>query len=277
MSAFSKCVVCTDPETPTNPIYFCIKCEINVHMLCYGIDIDDCLDSWWCSPCNVGQCNPSCELCFKKGGALKKSSCGKWVHVICALFTEGVEFKDKAVMEPINISKIPEINRNKTCIFCSEAIGQCCKCNQPNCDKWLHITCGQKNNCLREINEKRNKLSFRAYCSEHKPVDETSRRISSTFVRDRLSGECLQLQMLQSYDDTLFGDINNLNNAANALGNASDSNELINQSTSKYVVENTNEANNDSDEAGGNASDQVDGNSSSNICLQFKQCQRKCQ
>lgn len=222
MSAFSKCVVCTDPETSNNQIFCCSDCEISVHKLCYGI-IDECIDPWWCSPCNMNQHEPCCELCLKTGGALKKTTCGKWVHVICALFTVGVKFQNKTLMEPVNISKIPTTNRNKKCMFCSKAHGVSCKCTQTNCDGWLHITCAQKANCLKEVNEKNNKIAFRAYCVEHKPVDDSFRRLSSIFVRESLSAEREQYQLGRESDDCAY-DVNDVNDTLDAI-NTSEINE----------------------------------------------------
>lgn len=225
MSAFSKCNVCTDPEASDNCIFVCCVCGIGVHKLCYGID-DDCMDPWWCSPCAIDKYEPFCELCQQKGGALKKTTCGKWIHVICALFTIGVEFQNTNLMEPVNISKIPVTNRNKKCVFCSETYGICCKCTQPNCDKWLHVTCGQKGNCLKEVTAKKNKIAFRAFCIEHKPVDEASRRLSSAFVQGILSEEGQQHQIHQSGDDFPPIDANQLNDFLDTI-NASDSDEAI--------------------------------------------------
>lgn len=50
----------------------------------------------------------------------------------------------------------------------------------------MHITCAQKNKCLKEqIDKKTDTIKYRAYCIDHKPRD-ASRRISSQFVRGRV-------------------------------------------------------------------------------------------
>lgn len=182
----SKCCVCTEPETLNNLVFNCSNCDIDVHQLCYGIDSGD-EHPWLCSPCLSNCCSPICELCLTSGGALKKTtSMGKWVHVVCALFTEGVKFEDNNQMEPVNISKIPDIYHNKKCVFCSKILGICCECTRPNCQNWLHITCAQKSNCLVEVAEKDDKIKFESYCPQHKPVDGATRRISSNFVREQI-------------------------------------------------------------------------------------------
>lgn len=184
----SKCSVCSDPETSDNAVFYCLNCEVGVHKLCYGIDNDEAA-MWLCSPCTSNGPSPICELCLTTEGAFKKTTSeGKWVHVICALFTEGVKFENKNLMEPVNISKIPEINRNQKCVFCKKTLGICCECTQPDCGFWLHITCAQKANCLLEVVGKNDKIQFQSFCKQHKPVDDStaSRRISSNFVREQV-------------------------------------------------------------------------------------------
>lgn len=155
-----------------------------MHVLCYGIKppAQKLIEPWWCSPCSAEFFEPVCELCLQKGGALKKTTCQKWVHVICALFTEGAIFSNKIRMEPIKIGGIPN-NREEKCVFCRQINGSC-KCFQSDCKKRFHVTCAQRNNCLKECtNEKNNKIEFQAYCHQHKP--QSSRRISSIFVAEK--------------------------------------------------------------------------------------------
>lgn len=192
-----SCVVCdgNDLATSENPIFVCEDCGIDVHKLCYGITAQSGnIDPWWCSPCGLGHRRAVCQLCLQNGGALKQTTCGHWVHVICALFTDGTIFTNKKRMEPVNISNIPQENHGQNCIFCSEVRGICGKCSAPNCSLFLHITCGQKQKCLKEkTNAKNTKIIFEAYCHQHNP--KSSHRLSSVFVvetlaaKDDLSGQ----------------------------------------------------------------------------------------
>lgn len=119
-----------------------------------------------------------CQLCLKKGDALKPTDCNKWVHVICALFTSGVKFLDESAMEPIDISNYPDSKRNKMCSFCYSSQGFCSTCSAKKCKNRLHITCAQKNETLKEVVDPDSlQIKFHAYCEYHKPKN-SSRRLS---------------------------------------------------------------------------------------------------
>lgn len=157
MNAFSKCSVCVDPESSENPIFVCVSCKLNVHAFCYGIDAEEESGSnWTCSPCKEGVVGTiRCEFCPKTCGAFKKTSRGKWIHVICALFTDGVKIEDDNSMEPVKISQVSRTKRNKICAFCSSKQGVCSLCSKSKCEHRIHITCAQANNCLEEVVSKR--------------------------------------------------------------------------------------------------------------------------
>lgn len=180
MNPSKDCSVCTDLETPENCILTCTGCGIKVHMLCYGVERFK--ENWKCSPCSRGKKNRSCKLCLENGEAMKPTVCGNWVHVICALFTDGVIIVDVNRMDPVDISQVSKSKLNKTCSFCEKTQGFCCLCAQYKCNNRLHITCAKKSDCLIEkINPKDQTIKFRAYCREHKPTS-SSRRISTQFV-----------------------------------------------------------------------------------------------
>lgn len=178
-----NCSLCTDPEMDDNLIHTCQKCSVSVHALCYGIE--DPGSKWLCSLCqkNISG-SVKCALCHQKDGAFKPTTCGKWVHAVCALFTEGVYFKDNQKMEPVNIRQVPAINFGQKCAFCTHKYGACGNCSKDGCKNHIHVTCAQKKNCLEEITNVSDNLSlkFRAYCLQHKP--KNSKRLSFGFVRE---------------------------------------------------------------------------------------------
>lgn len=175
-----QCILCTDAETFENPVLNCIGCNLKVHVLCYGVESLEPI--WKCSPCQSNKLQPVCKLCMQDGGALKKTTCDGWVHVLCGLFTEGCHFMDVNQMEPVDITRISNSKRNKKCSFCEKDTGFSPLCARSKCKNRLHISCAQKSDCLKEEKDKYDKLKFRAYCLEHKPAS-TSRRISSQFLR----------------------------------------------------------------------------------------------
>lgn len=48
------------------------------------------------------------NLCKNRQKQARAHSSGKWVHVICALFTTGVQLKNNNTMEPVDISEAME-------------------------------------------------------------------------------------------------------------------------------------------------------------------------
>lgn len=179
-STVDRCSLCTESETFENPVLNCDSCNLKVHVLCYGAEYLEGV--WKCSPCQSNELKVECKLCIQVGGALKKTTCGGWVHVLCGLFTEGCRFMDVNQMEPVDISRVSNSKRNKKCSFCGNKTGFSPLCQKSKCKNRLHISCAHKSGCLKEEKDNYDKLKFRAYCIDHKP-NSSSRRISSEFVR----------------------------------------------------------------------------------------------
>lgn len=187
MSSKSGCCVCDDPASNDNPILTCEGCAIRVHMNCYGSEQQ--IEQWKCSPCRLEKTRfIRCRLCLSKGGAMKQTLCQNWVHIICALFTGGVRFADVDTMEPIDISTVSSTKRNKRCSFCFSSQGFANLCSKSKCPERLHITCAQKENCLKEVvNPTDDTIKFRAYCKNHKPQPiDSGRRLSAESIKGAL-------------------------------------------------------------------------------------------
>ncbi|KAF1374424.1 hypothetical protein PFLUV_G00228950 [Perca fluviatilis] len=115
------CDVCRSPDgEDNNEMVFCDKCNICVHQACYGIQKVP-KGSWLCRICALGIL-PKCQLCPKKGGAMKPTRSGtKWVHVSCALWIPEVSIGNPEKMEPItNVSHIPSNRWALICCLCKE-------------------------------------------------------------------------------------------------------------------------------------------------------------
>lgn len=184
MSSKNQCSLCDDEGSAGNPIKKCIQCGIQVHVCCYGIISET--SRWKCSPCQLKVTkHAKCQLCSQKKGPMKRTKCGKWVHVICALFTEGTTFCDENKMEPVDISKVSGSKRNKLCVFCGGKQGFGSICSMKGCKHHFHITCAQKKGSLKEeSNSEDDKLKFQAYCNEHIQPSDSMRRLSAEWMKN---------------------------------------------------------------------------------------------
>lgn len=190
MDSIAKCLLCSESETCENRIANCNGCGLNVHVLCYDIkNADVGMKNWKCSPCQRGILESIiCELCGETNGAFKQSVCGKWVHIICALFTDGVHFTDSNTirMESINLSKMMNSKPQQTCVFCSKSVGFCSLCSEFSCNHAIHITCAQANDCLQAITtDKNDPIKLCAFCMDHKPNDSLY-RLTSVCIQEAL-------------------------------------------------------------------------------------------
>ncbi|XP_019955315.2 protein Jade-1 isoform X3 [Paralichthys olivaceus] len=172
------CDVCRSPDgEDNNEMVFCDKCNICVHQACYGIQKVP-KGSWLCRICALGIL-PKCQLCPKKGGAMKPTRSGtKWVHVSCALWIPEVSIGNPEKMEPItNVSHIPSNRWALICCLCKEKRGACIQCSAKNCRTAFHVTCGlhaslQMNTILTEDDE----VKFKSYCPKHSGIEGVESR-----------------------------------------------------------------------------------------------------
>ncbi|KAM9355518.1 protein Jade-1 isoform 2-T2 [Pholidichthys leucotaenia] len=172
------CDVCQSPDgEDNNEMVFCDKCNICVHQACYGIQKVP-KGSWLCRICALGIL-PKCQLCPKKGGAMKPTRSGtKWVHVSCALWIPEVSIGNPEKMEPItNVSHIPSNRWALICCLCKEKTGACIQCSAKNCRTAFHVTCGlhaslEMNTFLTEDDE----VKFKSYCPKHSGLEGAKSR-----------------------------------------------------------------------------------------------------
>uniref|UniRef100_A0A3P9KUE6 Protein Jade-1 n=1 Tax=Oryzias latipes TaxID=8090 RepID=A0A3P9KUE6_ORYLA len=163
------CDVCQSPDgEDNNEMVFCDKCNICVHQACYGIQKVP-QGSWLCRICALG-IFPKCQLCPKKGGAMKPTRSGtKWVHVSCALWIPEVSIGNPEKMEPItNVSHIPSNRWALICCLCKEKAGACIQCSAKNCRTAFHVTCGlQANLEMNTILTEDDEVKFKSFCPKH--------------------------------------------------------------------------------------------------------------
>uniref|UniRef100_I3K3A0 Protein Jade-1 n=1 Tax=Oreochromis niloticus TaxID=8128 RepID=I3K3A0_ORENI len=167
------CDVCQSPDgEDNNEMVFCDKCNICVHQACYGIQKVP-KGSWLCRICALGIL-PKCQLCPKKGGAMKPTRSGtKWVHVSCALWIPEVSIGNPEKMEPItNVSHIPSNRWALICCLCKEKTGACIQCSAKNCRTAFHVTCGLHANLeMNTILTDDDEVKFKSYCPKHSGLE----------------------------------------------------------------------------------------------------------
>jgi hypothetical protein len=162
------CDVCNDDAFDDDPLLFCDGCDIAVHPNCYGVqEIPE--GSWFCDVCASSQ-NPTkvhCWLCFLSGGAFKRTTRLKWVHLFCTrFFPEVFVADDRETLEPFSVDMV---DRDRFRLMCCNRYckikaqkGACIQCALPTCFKAVHPKCIAAAK-MREIwNDDENKP--RVYC-----------------------------------------------------------------------------------------------------------------
>ncbi|ODM98818.1 PHD finger protein 14 [Orchesella cincta] len=152
------CSACLgDKSDDANEIVECDSCGISVHESCYGLSADNvsvssgsgsssCTEPWFCDVCKSGSENISCELCPVEGGLFKESTAGRWVHLVCAMYTQGVALHNDST---INLFEIPYSRwGSHNCAACEYErlahAGIVIRCDAGLCKTYFHATCAQK-------------------------------------------------------------------------------------------------------------------------------------
>lgn len=208
----SKCIkgcsVCNDENDIENPITKCGKCDLQVHVLCYGIKN---VDNFVCSPCNDQASDAQCAICNKLGGAMKKTTDNRWAHVLCTFFISDARFVDTDTMEPVDVTKIRQPKKKLPCVFCNDTFGtlKCCKCS-----KGLHAPCGFEHNTLIEEVNSDDTIAFLGYCDKHKPVRKS--RLSSEGLNAAVKLKTKKQIITQSNKDNSSWIIEKISSQSNA-------------------------------------------------------------
>ncbi|XP_012554533.2 PHD finger protein 14 [Hydra vulgaris] len=164
---FLVCGICLESkENDNDEILECDNCGISVHEGCYGdigADDNDTIDSdvevepWFCEPCKAGvKTSPFCELCPNIGGIYKQTDSGKWVHLVCALYTPDVGFRNVSKLQTVVLEDIKSSSwAARECTLCLDdnfsKTGVCIDCDAGLCKTSFHVSCAQRNGFLSDI------------------------------------------------------------------------------------------------------------------------------
>lgn len=178
------CSAClSDRSDDSNEIVTCDCCKITVHEGCYGVSDSNSVSStvsscstepWFCEPCKANIKNPDCELCPNKGGIFKETDCGKWVHLVCALYVPGVAFGEVDQLSSVTLFEM-QYNKwgAKPCSLCENdhfaRTGVCIGCDAGMCKTYFHATCAQREGLLSEAHHEEADQAdpFYAHCRVH--------------------------------------------------------------------------------------------------------------
>ena len=153
-----------------NEIVECDGCGISVHEACYGIvgaaddhEQDDVstvssasTEPWFCEPCRAGLTTPPpCELCPNVGGIYKRTDVGRWVHLVCALYTPGVAFAEPDRVACVTVFEMSYTQfGRRPCSLCTDTktakTGVCINCDAGMCKQFFHVSCGHAAGLLSE-------------------------------------------------------------------------------------------------------------------------------
>ncbi|XP_016656123.1 PHD finger protein 14-like isoform X3 [Acyrthosiphon pisum] len=178
------CSICLgDASDDVNELIDCDECAISVHESCYGVhdsgsvnsSISSCsTEPWFCEACKAGIENPTCELCPNFGGIFKETDCGKWVHLVCALYIPGICFGEVTTLSRLELFKntTPQWG-NKSCTLCKDfrfsSTGMTISCDAGMCRTSFHVTCAQREGGLSDSTDPETDQTdpFYAHCKLH--------------------------------------------------------------------------------------------------------------
>ncbi|XP_035271450.1 lysine-specific demethylase 4B isoform X2 [Anguilla anguilla] len=165
----------------TSVLLACPSCSLQVHASCYGVRPDRLNEAWTCSRCAAGAWTVDCCLCNLRGGALRMTTDGRWVHVICAIAVPEARFINAIEREPVDVSAIPEKRKSLKCVYChkntKEIRGACIQCSFENCSTSFHVTCAHIAGVLMKPADWPYVVSVT--CLKHKPTNHRVARPGS--------------------------------------------------------------------------------------------------
>eukprot|EP01147_Barroeca_monosierra_P006127 gene6127-7389_t len=187
------CDVCQLPDSEEgNEMVFCDGCNLCVHQVCYGIQIIP-EGNWYCHACRQDMTEISCDLCTRKGGALKPcTNESKYAHLRCAMWLPECSILDMSKMEPIDIRRVPIDRFRLMCSICRRRQGACIQCCVSSCTTAFHVSCATEANLRMELEIKDEQVYRYAYCDRHRrasPRHSNAQIVSGSWRSETLDDE----------------------------------------------------------------------------------------
>jgi hypothetical protein len=152
------CAVCLE-DSMDGDIVECDRCGTSVHEGCYGVPEDAAGGAekssvssfttipWFCDACKAGvdPLTCPCELCPVRGGLYKQATNGHWVHMVCSLYTPGIEYVEPTLLSGVTLDCISAVRWGaKRCQLCEDEFysrtGVCIGCDAGLCKSFFHST-----------------------------------------------------------------------------------------------------------------------------------------
>ncbi|XP_077557645.1 lysine-specific demethylase 4B-like isoform X3 [Haemaphysalis longicornis] len=139
-----------DAEVAASELLVCTGCSVCVHAHCYGVALPVDKASWKCDRCSVQATSVECCLCSLRGGALKATTHGRWVHLLCALLVPEVTLVDTRTRSPVDVRGVTPQRARLRCTYCHKLrdrlgslrdSGACIQCTLGKCTTAFHVTC----------------------------------------------------------------------------------------------------------------------------------------
>ena len=184
------CTICGEGDwEDDNQIIFCDSCDLAVHQVCYGAgarNIPQGDEPWYCDVCKAHprrangrhstNSRPACILCPNRDGALKRTTDGRWAHIMCALWVPGVQFLDAEGRDIIHPYGIKHERLGLLCSICKKQHGACIQCKAPRCLTAFHATCARMKGFHMVERERDDYVALEAYCEKHRPASTQKKK-----------------------------------------------------------------------------------------------------
>ncbi|KAL1469206.1 hypothetical protein MTO96_004919 [Rhipicephalus appendiculatus] len=98
--------------------------------------------------CSLSVWSVACAPCV--GGALKQTTHGRWVHLLCALLVPEVHLVDQRARSPVDVLRVTPQRARLRCTYCHKLrdrlgcpleLGACIQCTSGKCTTAFHVTC----------------------------------------------------------------------------------------------------------------------------------------